>query len=251
MAMFTPDQRTRVRSDLLEYAARDQRITGAAITGSAAADAEDKWSDIDLAFGLADPSDQPRVLSDWTSYMYQKHSALHHLDVVAGLWIYRVFLLPGALQVDLAFVQADEFRPLASTFRLVFGTANEPREFPPPTTGGIIGLGWLYALHARSCIARMRLWQAEYMVSGVRDYALALACIRHGLPSVHGRGVDRLPMEVTAQYEGALVQQMSTAELSRAFRVAVDGFQAEVLAADENLGECLRETLASLSEGLR
>src|ERR1035441_6835785 len=116
--MFTPEQRACVRSDLLEYAAHDQRISGAAITGSAASEGEDKWSDIDLAFGLADPTDQPGVLSDWTSYMYDKHSALHHLDVTAGAWIYRVFLLPGALQVDLAFVQATEFRPLAPTFQI-------------------------------------------------------------------------------------------------------------------------------------
>jgi hypothetical protein len=247
--MFTSDQRARVRSDLLEYATHDQRISGAAITGSAAVNGEDKWSDIDLAFGLADPADQPGVLSDWTSYMYEKHLALHHLDVVAGSWLYRVFLLPGTLQVDLAFVQATEFRPLAPTFRLIFGRANEPLTFPPPTPSDIIGLGWLYALHARSCIARMRLWQAEYMVSGVRDHALALACIRHGLPAVHGRGIDRLPREVTAQFEAALVQQMNTAELSRAFQVAVKGFRAEVEAADEKLGERLQETLASLSEG--
>ena len=248
--MFTPDERARVRSDLLEYATHDQRMSGAAITGSGATDGEDKWSDIDLAFGVTDVAEQPGVLSDWTRYMYEKHSALHHLDVIAGLWIYRVFLLPGTLQVDLAFVQAAEFRPLAPTFRLISGTANEPRNFPPPTPGGIIGLGWLYALHARSCIARKRLWQAEYMISGVRDHALALACIRHDLPTVHGRGIDRLPKEVTAQFEGALVRQISTAELSRAFRVALEGFRTEVRTADEKLGERLQETLASLSEGL-
>jgi hypothetical protein len=248
--MFTPEQRARVRSDLLEYAAHDQRISGAAITGSAASEGEDKWSDIDLAFGLADPSDQLGVLSDWTSYMYEKHSALHHVEVTAGAWIYRVFLLPGTLQVDLAFVQATEFRPLAPTFRLIFGTANELRQFPPPSASDIIGLGWLYALHARSCIARTRQWQAEYMISGVRDHALALACIRHSLPAVHGRGIDRLPTEVTAPFETALVQQMTTAELSRAFRVAVDGFRTEVRLADEKLGERLQETLALLGEGL-
>ena len=248
--MFTPDQRARVRSDLLKYATQDQRISGAAITGSAATDHEDKWSDIDLAFGLADPADQQAVLFDWTSYMYEKHSALHHLDVVAGSWIYRVFLLPDTLQVDLAFVQATEFRPLAPSFRLISGTANEPRTFPTPAPGGIIGLGWLHALHARSCIARTRLWQAEYMISGVRDHALALACIRHGLPAVHGRGIDRLPRELTAQFEAALVRQMNAAELSRALRGAIKGFLAEVKAADEKLGERLQETLVSLSEGL-
>jgi hypothetical protein len=244
--MFTPEQRSRLRSDLLEHAAKDQRISGAAITGSAAAESEDKWSDIDLAFGLADSGDQQSVLSDWTSYMYEKHSALHHLDVAAGMWIYRVFLLPGTLQVDLAFVEAAEFRALAPTFRLVFGKANESRHSPAPSPSGIIGMGWLYALHARSCIARMRLWQAEYMISGVRDHTLALACIRHGLSAVHGRGIDQLPKEVTAKLEGALVRQMNQAELSRAFRVAVREFVSEIRSADETLGERLQKTLEML-----
>lgn len=217
---------------------------------SAAAESEDKWSDIDLAFGLADASEQPAVISEWTRYMYEKQLALHHLDVTAGAWIYRVFLLPGTLQVDLAFVHASEFRPLATTFRLIFGTAKEPRPFPPPTPDGIIGFGWLYALHARSCIGRMRLWQAEYMISAVRDHALALACIRHGLSAIHGRGMDQLPKQVTREFEGSLVRQLNTVELSRAFRVAVKGFRMEIQTTDEKLAERFQETWALLEEGL-
>ena len=59
------------------------------------------------------------------------------------------------------------------------------------------------------------------MVSGIRDnaLALALACIRHGLSAVHGRGIDLLPSGVAAQFEGSLVRQLDGAELSRAFRV--------------------------------
>src|SRR6185503_3958295 len=104
--MFTPEERARLRSELLDYAAGDGRISGAAITGSAAADREDRWSDIDLAFGIADAAELPNVLSDWTAHMYDRHGALQHLDVRSGAWIYRVFLLPGTLQVDLAFVPA-------------------------------------------------------------------------------------------------------------------------------------------------
>jgi hypothetical protein len=245
-AVFTPEQRTGIRSDLLEHASQDPRISAAAITGSAASDREDNWSDIDLAFGVADPAAQPAVISDWTDYMYERHAALHHLDVAAGAWLYRVFLLPGTLQVDLAFVQAAEFGPMAPTFRLIFGTPREPREFPAPTASGLIGMGWLYALHARSSIARGRLWQAEYMISGVRDLALALACLRHSLPSVHGRGIDQLPKEVTAQFEASLVRQVTTQELARAFQAALDGFRIEVRLADENLADRLDETIASL-----
>src|SRR6185369_3361715 len=181
--MFTVEERACLRSDLLEYAASDQRISGAAITGSAAAEREDRWSDIDLAFGVRGTVELSEVLSDWTAHMYGQHRALHHVDVSAGAWIYRVFILESTLQVDLAFVPASEFRALAPTFRLVSGTANEPRQIPTAQAADLIGLAWLYALHARSSIARGRLWQAEYMISGVRDHALALACIRRGLPA--------------------------------------------------------------------
>jgi hypothetical protein len=180
--------------------------------------------------------------------MYRRHLALHHFDVRTGGWIYRVFLLPSTLQVDLAFVSATDFRPLAPTFRLMFGEAKEPRHFPPTAPGDLIGLGWLYALHARSSIARRSVWQAEYMISGIRDTALALACIRHGLPAVHGRGMDLLPGEVAAQFEGSLVRQLDTAELARAFRVVVHGLLSEIRSVDEELAGRLQEALTELVE---
>lgn len=246
--MFTPEERDRLRSELLECAANDGRISGAAITGSSAAGREDRWSDIDLAFGVSNAAELPDVLSEWTARMYHQHLALHHLDVKSGSWVYRVFLLPSTLQVDLAFVPATEFRALAPTFRLMFGKANESRYVPPPQPGDLIGLGWLYALHARTCISRRNLWQAEYMISGIRDNALALACIRHGLPAVHGRGLDLLPAGVAAQFEGSLVRQLDTAELSRAFRAVIHGLLSEIRSMDEELAGRLQGVLTRLTE---
>lgn len=245
--MFTADERERLRSELLERAAKDERISGAAITGSAAASREDRWSDIDLAFGVRDAGELPNVLSDWTAHIYEQHGALHHLDVNAGAWIYRVFLLPNTLQVDLAFVPAAEFRALAPTFRLMFGETNEPQHVQPPPAATVIGMGWLYALHARSCIARGRFWQAEYMISGIRDNSLALACIRHGLPAVHGRGVDQLPKELATQFEDSLVRRLDAAELSRCFSVAMNGLLYEIRCADEALAGRLQPALMLLA----
>jgi hypothetical protein len=244
--MFTREERERLRSELLGRATKDQRISGAAITGSAADLREDRWSDIDLAFGVKDAGELPNVLSDWTAHMYDQHLALHHLDVNAGAWIYRVFLLPNTLQVDLAFVPSAEFRAFAPTFRLMSGEAEEPQYAEPPPAATIIGFGWLYALHARSCIARGNLWQAEYMISGMRDNALALACIRHGLPAVHGRGIDQLPKEVTAEFEDSMVRELDTVELSRCFRVAMDGLLREVQSADQDLARRLQAALSLL-----
>jgi len=246
--MFTEEERGRLRAAFLERAAGDRRITGAAITGSAAGAGEDRWSDIDLAFGVAEAAELPNVLSDWTAHLYERHGGLHHVDVRAGAWIYRVFLLPGTLQVDLAFAPAAEFRAMAPTFRLVFGKSEEPGHVPAPAANDLIGMGWLYALHARTSIARGKLWQAEYMISGVRDHTLALACVRHGLPAVHGRGMDQLPADVIAPLEGALVRRLDTAELARAFRVVVEGLLGETERVDADLEGRLAESLRELSE---
>lgn len=246
--MFTPEERARLRSELLGFAKTDTRITGAAITGSLAQDREDEWSDIDLAFGVGDASDVPQVLADWTTHLYKAQSVLHHFDVKAGSWTYRVFLFSNTLQVDLAFVGADEFRALASTFRLVFGRADEPRHHAPPNATDLIGMGWLYALHVRSAIARNRGWQAEYMIHGMRDQAMALACVSRGLPAIHGRGFHLLPNEVAAQFEPSLVRELDQRELLRAFCALTDAFLSEIKQADSELAERLEGVLRELTE---
>ena len=246
--MFTPDDRELIRGKLLEFASKDGRISGAAITGSAAVHREDRWSDIDLAFGVRDDAEMSNVIADWTAQMYDEFSALHHLDVRSGAWLYRVFILPNTLQVDLAFVPAEEFRALTPTFQLVFGEAKEPQHVAPPLAEHFIGLGWLYALHARSCIARKKLWQAEFMVSSIRDSALALAALRYGFPTAYGRGFDQLPREVTAKFESALVRELEAKEIARAFKVAVTGLLVEIRSVDASIANRLEFALIELTK---
>ena len=107
--MFTPEQRERLREVLVSAAYADTRITGAAVTGSAAVGREDRWSDIDLALCVAADAEFSEVLADWTERMYREHAAVHHVDVTRGATLYRVFLLADTLQVDLAFWSAAEF----------------------------------------------------------------------------------------------------------------------------------------------
>jgi hypothetical protein len=244
---YTSEAREALRRRLIEVARSDSRLSGGAITGSAALDAEDRWSDIDLAFGVRDASRIPEVLRDFSERMARDHGALHYLDVPSGAWIYRVFLLPSTLQVDLAFAPEAEFAARAPSFRLVFGNAVEKPLPPAAAPESLIGYAWLYALHARSSIARGRPWQAEYMISGMRDQVLALACVRHGLPSKEGRGIDRLPAEVTAPQEEGLVRSLETSELSRAFRAVSTALIEEVRRADPALAGNLEPVLRELA----
>jgi hypothetical protein len=245
--VFDAAGRRSLREVLVAAARADDRITGAALTGSAARDAEDRWSDIDLAFGISGDADRGQVVADWTARMYAEHGAVHHLDVTSGATLYRVFLLASTLQVDLAFAPAAEFRASAPTFRLLFGTAAEPALHPGPSAAELAGLGWLYALHARSCLRRGRVLQAEYMLSGVRDYALALACLRHGLPAVQGRGMDDLPAAVTGPVAAALARSPDPAELARAFGAATECLLAEITHADPDLAGRLAGPLRELA----
>ncbi len=108
-------------------------------------------------------------------------------------------------------------------------------------------MGWLYALHARSSIARVRVWQAEFMVSGLRDHVLALSCLRHGVPTSEGRGMDSLPPDVTAAVASALVRSLDEAELRRAFGIASDALLREVGHVDAVLMDRLAGPIRELA----
>jgi hypothetical protein len=96
--VFTPEERGRLRDTLITAAHADERVTGAALTGSASLGAEDVWSDVDLALGIAPEADLTAVITDWTGTMYRDHRAVHHTDVISGATTYRVFLLASTLQ---------------------------------------------------------------------------------------------------------------------------------------------------------
>lgn len=245
--MFTAADRAALRDALIDAARTDARITGVALTGSAAIDAEDRWSDVDLAFGVAASADRGAVIADWTARMYDAFGAVHHTDMSAGGALFRVFLRRDTLQVDIAFWPESEFGAIAPTFRLVSGTSMERPKPPGPTIDSLIGMAWLYALHARSSIARGKVWQAEYMISGMRDHVLALACVRHGVPAVQGRGMDLLPVAVSSPMTAALVRALDRVELRRALRAACVLLLGEIQEADAALAQRLSATILELA----
>ena len=248
---YSPQDRERVRDDLVAAARTDARISGVALTGSASVGREDRWSDIDLAFGVGDASQIEPAVVDFTTRMYQRHGAVHQVDVRRETWLYRVFLLGTGLQVDLAFAPQADFGARAPTFRLLSGRAAEPRRLEKPAAEELIGYAWLYALHVRTAIARRKLWQAEYMVSAVRDYVLAAACHRHGLPVSEARGIDLLPDAAGNPLRDALVKELTPEEIVRALGVAIQCLLDEARQVDVRLAERLEPTLNDLLETTR
>ncbi len=225
--MFSVDDRNRVRDRVLALAASDPRVVAGAVVGSLALQGGDRWSDLDLTFAVANDAPVSDVLNDWTGAIVDEFHAVMLFDLPAGPSIYRVFMLPGCLQFDLSFTPAAAFGATSPKFRLLFGEAVTKPYMPAPTPHELFGYAVHHALRARFCIERGRVWQAEYWLSGVRDYALHLACLRRDLPARNGRGFDDLPADVLATFEGALARSLDPAELLRALDVAITGLLRE------------------------
>ncbi|MCP9491436.1 MAG: hypothetical protein MSC31_16415 [Solirubrobacteraceae bacterium MAG38_C4-C5] len=222
-------------------AREDDRIIAAAIVGSGARDAEDAWSDIDLALRLGEGLDPHGIADDWTTRMYDHAGAVDHLDVWSDATLFRVFLLSSSLQVDLSFWASDTFAASGGSFRLLFGESNEPRAAASSSASAdLIGTGWLYALHVRSSIARGRTLQALHMINGVRDQVISLACLRHQLPARHGRGVDDLPADLRENIAETLVRGLDETELRRAFAMSVSILLDEAQRVDPDRAQRLR-----------
>jgi hypothetical protein len=240
--VYTPEQRAAVRDGLLERAREDDRVSGAALTGSAALGKEDRWSDVDVFLGIAESADVDEVVADWTTALYET-GAVHHWDVRAGAALYRVFLLESGLQVDIAFTPELDFGARSPSFELAFG---EPIDLPPPEPpafGDVGGLGWLGILHAHKAIERGKPWEAAYWIGSVRDQTLTLACLRLGENPYYSRGADRLPTAITASLEETLVSAPRPGELRRALRATRRCLLEEIGRTDAELADRLEHAL--------
>jgi hypothetical protein len=244
---------------VLRLAEEDERVVAGAAVGSLAVDDGDRFSDVDLTFGIANHVQVAEVLDDWTRTLVDELDAVQLADLKRGPTTYRVVLLPDALQLDLSMTPAAQFRPAGPRFRLLFGaTAGDASEGPAPPVAGdlflptpavagdIFGWGVIYALHARACIERGRVWQAEHYVGAVRDHALSLACLRQGLPLVLARGYDDLSTEILARYDDAHVGAVEPGALRAALATSVLALMHEGAEARLPHAHVVAERLAEL-----
>jgi len=107
----------------------------------------------------------------------------------------------------------------------------------PAVAEDIFGWGVIYAVYARTCIERGRVWQAEHYVGAVRDHALSLACLGQGLPTVEARGYDDLSAETLARFQDAHICTVEPGALRAALAGSVlapmrEGSEGRLLHAD-------------------
>jgi predicted nucleotidyltransferase len=247
-SVFTPEQRDQAREWIERMAQADPRVTAGALIGSLAAGAEDAWSDIDLTYAIRDDVAAADILQDWTEAISREFGVLDWWDLPAATSVYRVYLLPNGLEVDLSVTPQRAFSLRGERVQVLFGEPQRAPDAPGPDARQLIGLGWHHVIHARSSIARAKPWRAEYWISALRDHTLALACLRLGENAVYARGVDQLPATITDPLKDGLVRSLDATELRRALAVVTGAYLDEVSLVDAALGARLGILLRTPSD---
>lgn len=220
--MFTVEERGRVRDRLLEIGRSDHRIVSAALVGASSGDG-DRWSDLDITFGVADEASNADVLSDWTEVVQHEFQASKLFDVMVDSSIYRVFLFSGNLQVDLSFTPAAHFGARGPKFQLLWGRAIQRQQSPSASPEYLFGLAVHHLVRTRICIERGKFWQAEYWINEARNYALTLACLHHGLETRNGRGLELLPKDILDRFKEARTDSLTRDCLMRVIKITIEG----------------------------
>ena len=128
----------------------------------------------------------------------------------------------------------------------MFGETVELAAGAAPNVSETAGLCWHHVLHARACIERGKPWQAEWLISALRDHTITLACARLGLTSAYAKGADQLPAALQDDLAEGIVASFAEDELRRALRAATRTFADELARSDAALAARLDATLREL-----
>jgi predicted nucleotidyltransferase len=225
--MYTVEGRTALIDRIVEIARSDRRVVAGAVIGSLAFGSGDRWSDVDLTFAIDRKASRLDVLDDWADRLRAQLDAVVLFDLPSGETLYRVFFLASGLQVDVSVTPENSFGPGGPKFRLLFGEANAPPQSSGSPARELFGWGVAYVREARACVERGRFRQAEHSIDAIRENALALACLRRGLPARFGRGLDDLPAEVLERFDAARPRSLRREDLLAGLSLAAEGLLSE------------------------
>src|SRR2546429_6566740 len=93
--VFTVEQRDALRDRLLRLAEADERVVSGAAVGSLALGGGDRFSDLDLPFGIADRLPVGDVVNDWAPPPVHETRALGLVGPQPGPPTHRLVLLPA------------------------------------------------------------------------------------------------------------------------------------------------------------
>ncbi len=244
---YSVEDRSRIQEFLIEHARSDPRITDAALVGSESVGKNDRWSDIDLTFGVGKKVDLDALMADWSELLEKNFQTVQLFDLVYEHSTYRVFLTPDCLQIDLSFTPTSHFGAITENFKILFGKENDRPKKNEPDPRTVYGYFVLYALKTRASIERGRLWQAIGFLEAGREQLMVLACLKYGLNPFDGRGYDELPGSLKDQLAKSLVAVMDASVIKNALGIMVQS-QLQIIGNLPGLEPMLSAQLLAIAD---
>lgn len=246
---FTPDDRADALRRLLDALQTDERLAGVVIVGSGAVGFEDAYSDIDLAVVVTREADVEPVFRDWQWRVWSVLPVRHAFESLRGPNIFLFgLLLDNYLEIDASFQSLCDLMARRGRWQVAFDRSGDIEGIlcaswdaqPTPDVAAeyrrwLLSI-WYYVTHVAIHARRGHWWRAVLDLEDLRQRAVVLAGLRHGVETQHFRDVHRLPADFQAALAQTLVARLEADEIRRALHAAVDCFFGEACALDAQLG---------------
>lgn len=173
--MFSQLYRERARDRIIDEVKADKNILSAASIGSYARNEVDRWSDIDLTFGIDSATSSADAIEQYKKFIKEEFQGEFLFKISLKPIDYIVFLLPGCLQIDLSFSPQNHFGPLSEHFELLFGTHGaKPEVEPPSEIKEKFGLIVHHLLRSYVSLKRKQIPKAVDWLSKAQKYAMSI-----------------------------------------------------------------------------
>lgn len=232
---FSPEEREKALSNLVDYIKAQKNIEGIILVGSGAVGFSDKYSDIDLSVVVSPAEMTKKVWNLLSDYVLHKYDVLRHgFSEYAENNYLTIFLHKNFLQVDLGVISLENLVAKRKRWKVLFDrdghvaekmkktwkerALEDPVELAHESLDGI----WYFIQNAVIALNRSRPLRVSNEITEIRNEALKLLGSLSDIDVKHFRDVDDVSEEIKERLIRTYPASFDRDEQLRALREVVD-----------------------------
>lgn len=232
--LFTPERRTEILENLLIFLQTDEQVSGVVMVGSTADDFRDTYSDINLLVIVADSLPVYPVYHKWKTRFTALYNRLSGFEMRQDGECYHFgCLLDNYLGLEMQFLKLEKLVATRKPWKIAFDRAGnlathlertyaeEQLAAPVREYKRIMETIWQPILKCVAALRRDEIWRALYLLEDLRDSAVRIAGMNHGVDTYGFTAVDHLPEMFLVHLRHTIPTSTSTPAIRRALKTAV------------------------------
>lgn len=232
--LFTPERRVEILENLLIFLKTDDQISGVVMVGSTAENFRDNYSDINLLVITADNLPVYPVYHKWKTRFTALYNRLSSFETgYDGERYHFGCLLDNYLSLEMHFLKLEKLIAKRKPWQIAFDRvgnlehhlertyAEEQMVAPVREYTRIMETIWLPIMKCVAALRRDEIWRALYLLEELRDKAVQIAGMNHGIDTHGFTAVDYLPEMFLVHLRHTIPTSTSTPAIRRALKTAV------------------------------